>query len=717
MLSTISNLWRLKNYNYSRLDVVFTFAFLIFGPFLIIDLLTQNNYYTFFYQFFIPESISWACGKGFVLPESPVLEYGRFATGSIFTFDCSALSSVKFLDQTGFYYKIQPYLTWLVAICWRFFGTSYESLLPIAYALYGAYISGIFLLCRQFLNPIFSCAIAIFIALSPLSAYMAIEMRDFSKAPFFIWSLYFLIKSVRSTSNSHRIIFATLASAVIALGYGFRSDLIVMVPFGLIFILTHSLFEYSRSNKKNISQFYILPIFILTFVISAYPVWSNTNFGGYSGTFAMQGMSEPFRIESNISKANYATGWQYSDELTLSSVAAALGTKYPSWDILEQANTPGITTSNSFQKSTEYMLSWADIFIGDFFTQGMKSAGWVLSFPSFFSRPHPLPPPAWKKIIHNNQVFKKTLSIYEYFSQEWFVYIGMAGFISLIFLCYIKSPAESVSLLILLVMLFSYPGLQFSLRHVFHLEFFWLLFLFSIFSAAPKIINNYNKFRVVIGIVSALLIFTGSSYYIALAYQRVTLSSEVEKLLSLPKSTLQVVRETRENGDVYLRVPIPDEYRNLVFGKIDSMTPAMYLKGVQWDVRARADRLLVAINSNNCKLSDIHIYGTYVHTPNTWQSLDIEMIYEGGQPLGEAQIIFPAFYRGSQYFDGLLIPREVAGCQIEVQKILGENRLPIFFSANLKNSKIIGPLHKGFGSLTTEFNDSTIIKKAVFNNE
>lgn len=713
MLSTISNLWQLKNYNLIKFDVFFSIAFLILGPFLIINLLSQNNYYTFFYQFFIPESISWACDKGFFFPESPILEYGRFATGSVFTFDCSVLSSVKFLDQTGFYYKIQPYLTWLVAICWYIFGASYESLLPISYALYGAYISGVFLLCRQFLNPIFSCAIAIFIAVSPLSAYMAIELRDFSKAPFFIWSLYFLIKTVRSTNCSHRIFFVTLTSSVIALGYGFRSDLIVMVPFGFVFILTYLLIEYCKSNKRNISQFYILPIFVLTFVAVAYPIWSNISFGGYSGTFVMQGMSEPFRIESNISKANYTTGWQYSDELTLSSVAAVLSTKNPNWDTVEQANIPGITTSNSFQQSTEYMVSWADIFIGDLFTQSMKSVGWILSFPNFLSRPHPLPSPVWKKSIHNHQVFKKTLSIYEYLSREWFVYVGIVGFISLIYLSYIKSPAESVSLLILLTMLFSYTGLQFSLRHVFHLEFFWLLFLFSIFSAAPKIINNFKKFSIVIGIVSALLIFIVSAYYLALAYQHTILSSEVEKLLSLPQSEVQTLRETREDGNIYLRVPIPDDYRNLVFGKVDSMTPTIYLKGVQWDVRARADRLLINIDDENCNLDDIHIYGKYAHTPDTWQPLDIHMTYKKDRVPGEAQIIFPAFYRGSQYFDGLLIPQEAAGCQITIKKIIGESRLPIFFSANLKNRQIIGSLHKGFGGLSTKLDDSTIIKTVV----
>jgi hypothetical protein len=89
------------------------------------------------------------------------------------------------------------------------------------------------------------------------------------------------------------------------------------------------------------------------------------------------------------------------------------------------------------------------------------------------------------------------------------------------------------------------------------------------------------------------------------------------------------------------------------------------------------------------------------------------MTFKGHRASSNSQILFPAFYRGSQYFDGLLIPRDSASCVITVDKIIGENRLPIFFSANLINSQIIGALYKGFGDLSNRLDDSSIIKKAV----
>jgi hypothetical protein len=166
--------------------------FFIFAPIPVLFSLIRHHNYTFFYQFFIPESIAWACGKGFLFPASPIIEFGKFATGSVFSFDCSFINTVNFLSETGFYYKTQPYLTWLVAICWRIFGTSYNSLFPIVYILCGAYISGIYMFSRQFLNWTYSALIALFIVLSPLSSQMVSELRDFSKAPFFIWALFFL---------------------------------------------------------------------------------------------------------------------------------------------------------------------------------------------------------------------------------------------------------------------------------------------------------------------------------------------------------------------------------------------------------------------------------------------------------------------------------------------------------------------------------------------
>jgi hypothetical protein len=421
-------------------------------------------------------------------------------------------------------------------------------------------------------------------------------------------------------------------------------------------------------------------------------------------------MSEPFRIEANVSPANYTTGWQYSDELTLSSVAAALSREDKNWDEKEGGNVAGIDTTNAFQQSTEYMLSWADIFVGDFFTQGIKSGGWIISFPGFISRNHPYPSLAWKNTVSESWIFKIPLRIYSALAGEWFLWVGVIGFFSFIYLSFLRSPEEGIGLIVLFVMILSYPGLQFSLRHAFHLEFFWMLCFFSFITVIPFIVRDRSKFRSVLVafLLSGGLITLG--YFLAIAYQDKTLSFEIKRIMSLPRVSINTVKEFKENGNIFMRVPVPDEYKKYVFGREDSMTPSMYLSGVQWDVRAAADRLLIKIDNDECKEENIHLYGRYRHTQNTWQPLDMKMLFSGVQAGSSNMILFPAFYRGTQYFEGLLIPSEFARCNIAVEKIIGESRVPLFLSANIRNNNIVGSSHKKIGNFTTNLNNYSITK-------
>lgn len=703
--------------NGTRIDISLATALFILAPIPILYLLSANNYYTFFYQFFIPESIVWACGEGFLLPASPISALNNFTTGLTSTFDCSQLNGSELINQSGFYYKTQPYLTWIVAIFWRLFGVSYQSLMPIVYLLYGAYISGIYLICRQFLHPIFSTLVALFIALSPLSAYMVVELRDFSKAPFFIWSFLFLLRAAREGKDGVKAILTILASSVIAIGYGFRSDLIVMVVFGFIFLLIFALLNLrSNKDKRCIVHFYPLPVFVITFMIGAFPVWSGNQFSGYSGTFIMQGMSEPFRIEGNITKANYANGWMYSDELTLSSVAAALSKGNSNWNESESQAIPGVSTSLSFQKSTYYMRNWVDIFIGDFFTQSIKSAGWIVSFPIFFMRIHPMPTPQWKGVVSDSPFFNKGLKIYGVLSGEQYLYIGVIGLISLIFLSYLRSPPEAISLIIFIGLLISYPGLQFSLRHIFHLEFIWLLCFFSIFSAAIRIAGNFKKLLSVMAIFISVILFIGSIYSLALIYQDKVLALEVNRLLSLPRVPINANKESRGDGNTFYKIPIPNKYQKITTGGADSMTPQMYSKGVQWDVRAGADRILITLDGQNCKLDQIKVYGEYIHTVDVWQPLDIMMsLNDGGEAKGVINVLLPAFYRGTQYFGGVVIPHELDSCLVGIERIDGESVLPIFFTAFFQDKRIIGGAHKKIGTFQKYVNNSSSANRYTSN--
>ncbi|MDO9022991.1 glycosyltransferase family 39 protein [Zwartia sp.] len=708
-LSFIKFKYNINTINNISIDKLFIILFFIFGPLPILSLIVQNNYYTSFYLFFTPESIAWACGQGFKFPISPVIEIAKFSQDPNFIFDCSFLYEVNFYDHAGFFSKVQPYLTWLTAFCWRLFGISYASLIPILYVLYALYISGVYFLSRQFLNNSSSFLIAIFIAISPISAYMGVELRDFSKAPFFIWALIFLIKSVSEENHRKSIIYVVMSAIVIALGYGFRSDLILMVPIGCIFLFFFGLINYFRSNEKEIIKpLFTISIFIIIFVLAASPIWSKINIGGYSGTFLMQGMSEPFRIQGNITNTNYANGWSYSDELTLSSVAAVLSEKDSTWDKVESSKIGGIDLSNAIQKSTSYTLGWIDIFIGDFFTQAIKSFAWIINFPNLTSRSIPLPRPGWQKIIGDIFLFKISSSIYSALSNSWYFYVGLIGFFSLILITYLKSPAQAISFLILLIILLSYPATQFDLRHMFHLEFLWLLCLFAIFNVIPLVFENLKKLNSLALIFTAVLVSTCLLYFLAITYQKNTLTLEISKLLALPRINLQTHAEKLKNGDIFLKISLPQEYEKIVFEKFDSMTPTMYLTGGQWDVRAKADRLLIHISGVDCDAKNISLYSKYHHTAKTWQPLDMKMNFTDYQPGMDASILIPVFYRATQYFEGIVIPSEFSRCNISVEKIIGENRLPVFFTANLNGDKIIGLLYKTFGSFKNELNTFTI---------
>ena len=183
----------------------------------------QKIGYTFFYQNFTPESILWACGFDFAHPKNTIEQLIPFFKGDINNFDCDKLSKPLLHDTTSVFSKGQPYLPWSAAILWKWLGVSYSSLNFLVFLLWGGYVAGIFLLFRQFSTKLLSIFGTLFITLSPVMVHMLGDLRDFSKAPFIIWALYFLIKTIKSYQI--RIINPIMAGLIAGLGLGFRSDL------------------------------------------------------------------------------------------------------------------------------------------------------------------------------------------------------------------------------------------------------------------------------------------------------------------------------------------------------------------------------------------------------------------------------------------------------------------------------------------------------------
>jgi hypothetical protein len=79
---------------------------------------------------------------------------------------------------------------------------------------------------------------------------------------------------------------------------------------------------------------------------------------------------------------------------------------------------------------------------------------------------------------------------------------------------------------------------------------------------------------------------------------------------------------------------------------------------------------------------------------------------------GSASAFFPAFYRPTQHFAGIILPASHRDCSVAIERIAGASVLPLVMSGELSDGKLAGPLTKGFGSFATTSHATGIIEPA-----
>ena len=637
----------------------------------------QKIGYTFFYQNFLPEAILWACGNDFLFPKHTITELIPFLKGQVLSFDCKSLPHLDLYDRASDFAGAQPYLTWIVAFLWKWLGVNYHALGVIIFVLWGTYTSGIYLLFRQFCTKWIAVLATLFICFSPVMAHMIGSLRDFSKAPFIIWAIFLLIYTIKQPRKTGFKAYTppVLAGAIAGLGLGFRSDLLFLLPIGSMFLML----GYSNSNIKTlwpqiISKLKVVALFTFFFIAFAYPILKNGGAGGASGVFIMEGMSEPFRTSLKLPPGTYVTSSAYSDELTLSSIGASEREKNTEkWDQNELASIPGISVSQTIRLGTENLSRWADIFVGDYASQGIKSAAWIIGFPLYIANSHnqlsiPTDKISPASILYDG--YKKIFNILA-------IPILLIGFFSLLFGFFIKSKSQFFAISFLFIFLGTYPAIQFNLRHFFYLEFIWILCFISIFSLPINIRNYKNLFfhYLIYIIIASSLVAIG--YLTALRYQQETLAIEVGKLMALPKKEIAIKRETPNKEFIFFTVPVPPEFRELINSSPDSMTPSMEFIGTEWDVRSAAKRYLLSIEDKTCDTKGFNILLKYKETEFTWQNMDtkIKLPYD----FNTQKLFFSGFYRPTQHFYSIGIPLKIASCGVKLEMVIGQSRLPYSF--------------------------------------
>lgn len=195
--------------------------------------------------------VNQACGKGLLADAFPLNdpEFGnaalkRFIDRKDPCFSCENVSQF-FMSFDSFPFFNNHRNIYLSMGLWlKAFGICWDNLRGYFFAVYFLTVISCYVLFRQVAGPVPSFIAAAGIIYSPLPIHYLPDPRSFFRFPLFVIFFVCLLRIARCRTNRISMALCFLTGAVVGVGMGFRSDLILAVP--LFFICTAIMWLTSR---------------------------------------------------------------------------------------------------------------------------------------------------------------------------------------------------------------------------------------------------------------------------------------------------------------------------------------------------------------------------------------------------------------------------------------------------------------------------------------
>ena len=272
----------------------------------------SNGIQPAFYQQNFGPAVMMACGYGFTAPgaqESPA-SLSDFLQLRVQTFRCEDFSKTLIPEQVtwnGTWY----YLYGTVALIWKVTGVSWPALDGLAAALGAFELLALYGLFRLIASRVLSIACALIMLLAPDNLAQLMMLRDFSKAPFVLGATFILgFLILRPLGNRATVAIAGAFGVLVGFGYGFRSDLMVMVPFGAAVMLLLLPGRLRQTWPRNLAA---ATAAVVAFAVAGYPPLQGQRTGGCQFHYALLGLTSPLTEYMNVQSPMYAFGNHFLD--------------------------------------------------------------------------------------------------------------------------------------------------------------------------------------------------------------------------------------------------------------------------------------------------------------------------------------------------------------------------------------------------------------------
>ena len=223
-----------------------------------------------FYESQFAPALSFACtGKFWNLDLSkPAIQPAvLFLTHQTESFDCAQLPAnlSAFRTESDFFQLSSLYLMGSVGMVWRVTSVSFQVLSIIGATLTAIFALSIYAVATLFVSRIIALVVVTLAMTSPLVAFMQPALRDYSKASFLVASIYICGRVIFAERTKSAVLWAALGGLVAGVGFGFRTDLAIVIPF---FVFATAMF--AGSHRDAFARFAMsTTVFLLVFCLLA----------------------------------------------------------------------------------------------------------------------------------------------------------------------------------------------------------------------------------------------------------------------------------------------------------------------------------------------------------------------------------------------------------------------------------------------------------------
>jgi hypothetical protein len=501
-----------------------------------------------FYQEYFEPAVMMTCGKGFVIAQPQGKAMEDFLFRRVDTFSCASIPADAQLGTRGLYQGVWRYLLVATSIGWRFLGISWSGMGPLFGLFFGATIVGAYGILRLGMGRALALIGALGFATSPLHLLNLPHLRDYSKAPFTLALLLvtgILVKSKLTPRTALGC--AAIYGLILGIGYGFRTDFLINIPFFFIVLL---LFTDGCLLRNIPLKAAAAALCLITFVATAWPIISVVyRSGGCQWHTALLGLGQNFTEGLELSAAPYDWGSAYADGFVYKTAVSYGRRIQPGSGHIEYC-------SHAYDEVTgRYLMEIAGRFPADMLTRAYASALHITSL-AFAPAGTPLP-----------DVAPTFYGIREH-GFSWLRWTGPFWAGAALFLLGTTSVRLALFLAFVLLYVGGYPAIQFSNRHYFHLELLtwwsagfvlqqlaskpssWIRLSAQAAPGAPSWRQGARVTALICSVaVTSLLILRG--------YQQLTLKSFFQRYLVASTETVAAIKPDMPPGTLYRISPSP----------------------------------------------------------------------------------------------------------------------------------------------------------------